>query len=358
MKKPLLLFAAATIALAASAQRYTVQGKALSGASHVYLSPLGEKGADSVATTADGRFTFTGDAQGKHLAYLYTKGEKAVYLAVFLEGEIYADMEALTVAGSEENRGLDDYQQFARETRKPLIEVSRRLTAKQESGQNITEHDLAEYYDLADTVTAAMTARAKKDLFYNSRMRWPAFIVQDLLNDFDKDYLVSLDNPDNAFMAEPCLEKARTLAAAYRRTQTGQKFADFEMPDTAGTVHKLSEYVGRGSYVLLDFWATWCGPCMHELPNVKALYDKYHAKGFNIVGISFDQDGDSWRAVIRRKEMNWTHLSDLGGWKSLPVEFYGVRAIPHMMLIAPDGTIIANDINSERLAEKLAEIYD
>lgn len=357
LKKTLLLLFATAVATSGTAQRYTLSGIAPTGVSTVYLSHIGEEDTDSTTADAQGRFAFSGDAKGKHLAYVFTKGKDAAGITVFLEGNITVNLPEYTVAGSEENQGLNDYQQFLKTTKQPLKAIVDRLTAKRNSGQELDEYDLAAYYDLSDSLSAIIKERAQNDLRHNTRMRWPAYIVHSLMNEMERDDLISLDTPGNAFMEEPCMEKVKKLIAAYRRTQPGQKFADFEMPDTAGVTHRLSEYAGRGTYVLLDFWATWCGPCMRELPNVKALYEKYHAQGFDIVGISFDQDGDSWRAVIRRKQMNWTHLSDLGGWKSLPVEFYGVRAIPHTILLGPDGTILDPNLTGEKLAEKLAEIF-
>ncbi len=356
MKKLFLLLLATVSTATLSAQHYVVTGKAPVGTKMVYLIPIGEEPIDSIQIDAAGTFTFRGEAAGKHLAYVATKGEKAKHLVVFLEGEPYVNLEEETVAGSEENRGLSDYQTFVNTTLQPLKTLAEQLTDKRNNGE-LTEQELAYFYNLSDSLTTIINARAKQDLKYNTRMRWPAYIVLNQLNDFDHDFLISLDTPVNAFMQEPCLGRAKKLIDAYKRTQVGQHFADFEMADTAGVMHHLSEYVGCGRYVLLDFWATWCGPCMGELPNVKALYDKYHDKGFEIVGISFDQDGDAWRGVIQRRNMNWTHLSDLSGWKSLPVEFYGVNAIPHLMLIGPDGTIIANDISTETLSERLKEIY-
>ena len=137
----------------------------------------------------------------------------------------------------------------------------------------------------------------------------------------------------------------------------GKRFdADIEMADTAGVSHSLAEVIGSGRYILVDFWASWCGPCLAEMPNVKAAYERFHAKGFDVVGLSFDANADAWKAAIKRFEMPWTNLSDLKGWESAAAKKYKVNSIPDNILIGPDGRIIANGLRGEALLQKLAAL--
>ncbi|MBP3227528.1 MAG: AhpC/TSA family protein [Bacteroidaceae bacterium] len=357
MKQTTLALALLATAATASAQQFTVVGTAPDGAAKVYLAPISEDPIDSVEIGEARSFTFKGDAQGKRLAYVYTRGEGATRFAVVLDGQVEVDLAEGHASGSEENTLLSAYQEFDKQTYAPLTPLYQSIVERRQRGEQVADEEIEAFYSLADSLSNVVQARAKSDLETYKNMRFPAYILIDNINELSHDYILSLDKPDALYMGEPCLKRVRTMFDAWRRTQTGAKFADFEMADTTGAMRKLSEFVGRGTYVLLDFWATWCGPCMRELPNVKALYDQYHAKGFDIVGISFDQDGEAWRNVIKRRQMNWTHLSDLQGWKSLPVEFYGVRAIPFTMLISPDGTILETGLTGEALATKLAEIF-
>jgi len=131
---------------------------------------------------------------------------------------------------------------------------------------------------------------------------------------------------------------------------------DFAQPDTNGKPVKLSSF--RGQYVLIDFWASWCGPCRKENPNLVKAYQKYRGKNFTILSVSLDQSGkkDDWLNAIHSDRLNWNHLSDLKSWGNAAALLYGVRAIPQNLLIDPSGKIIAKNIFGDDLQNKLAEL--
>ena len=148
------------------------------------------------------------------------------------------------------------------------------------------------------------------------------------------------------------------MAEAAKLRPIGSQVKDMKMADVKGKMHQLSEWTGKGNWVLIDFWASWCGPCLRELPNVTANYEKYHDKGFEIIGISFDKDKKAWLAAIERLGMKWPHLSDLKGWQSLGSETFGIRSIPANILVDPEGRITDLDLRGENLGNRLAEIYE
>lgn len=148
------------------------------------------------------------------------------------------------------------------------------------------------------------------------------------------------------------------LVEAEERKATGAPFTDIALNDMAGKTVRLSDYVGKGNYVLVDFWASWCGPCRAEMPNVRNVYNRFHPKGFEIVGISLDSQSDDWRQATEQMGITWPQMSDLKGWKSEAATLYGVRSIPFTLLFDPDGKVVATGLRGESLMQKLEQVYE
>lgn len=149
-----------------------------------------------------------------------------------------------------------------------------------------------------------------------------------------------------------------TVEAAFGKLVTstpGAEAPNLVGPNPEGETISLKEL--RGKVVLLDFWASWCGPCRRENPRVKALYDRYADRGFEILGVSLDGNKDRWIKAIADDKLNWLHMSDLKKWKSAHAALYGVRSIPDTILLDAEGKIIARGLRGEQLEAKLAEIF-
>jgi thiol-disulfide isomerase/thioredoxin len=143
-------------------------------------------------------------------------------------------------------------------------------------------------------------------------------------------------------------EEARKIRATL---VPGSAFPAFEEKDVSGAPLSLAQY--KGKIVLVDFWATWCGPCMAEMPNVIAAYQKYHDRGFEIVGISLDQNRAGLQQVTKEQGMPWAQYFDGKGWESKLATRYGIKAIPAAFLLDEEGKIIATDLRGEELASEL-----
>ena len=167
-----------------------------------------------------------------------------------------------------------------------------------------------------------------------------------------------LESYIEAFPTDTRLKQIKSINDITLETSEGKPFKNFEMADVDGNMHSLAEYVSANKVTLIDFWASWCGPCRAEMPAVKAAYDAYKSKGFGIVGISLDNNKEAWTGAIKNLGLDWAHLSDLKGWNNEGAKLYGVRSIPATVLVAQDGTIIARNVRGEAIKEKLAELLD
>ncbi|PZP48201.1 MAG: hypothetical protein DI598_10220 [Pseudopedobacter saltans] len=178
---------------------------------------------------------------------------------------------------------------------------------------------------------------------------------------------VNIKNPNEA------TQLFATLPADVQASRDGQKFQqlirmakmapvgaaapDFIQNDTLGNPVALSSF--RGNYVLIDFWASWCGPCRAENPGLIALYDKYHGKGFDVLGVSLDKPGemDNWLEAIDKDKLPWKNVSDLQFWNNAAAKKYGIVSAPQNFLVDPNGKIVARDLKVEELGDKLATLY-
>lgn len=151
-------------------------------------------------------------------------------------------------------------------------------------------------------------------------------------------------------------KELQKMISKLRAIEVGYMAPDFTLPDTSGNkMYTLSKL--RGQYVLIDFWASWCGPCKGEIPYLKKAYEKFHTKGFEIMSVSLDDKKQNWLQALQQFQMPWIHVSDVKGFNSKVNDLYHVPAIPKTLLLDKNGKIIAADLRGEMLERKLSELF-
>lgn len=157
--------------------------------------------------------------------------------------------------------------------------------------------------------------------------------------------------------AHPMMQKLRKKLAGFENAQVGKPYTDLTLPNTNGELVALSSLVGPGHWVLLDFWATWCSPCMNEVQYLKQAYATYKDRGFEIYGISLDNNTERWKKLVAENDMPWINVLGVDEDKqSATADLYSITGIPANFLISPDGVIAAKNLRGDELEKKLAEV--
>ncbi|MBC8033419.1 MAG: AhpC/TSA family protein [Chitinophagaceae bacterium] len=374
MKKMILASLIALPAMACAQDEYVLNGKigALSAPSKAYLNYryAGKNVMDS-AELKNGAFSFKGTVAGPTKATiivdhsgkgLQSLGRNADIKFVYLEkGTIKLDtrdsVKNAVITGSPINAAAQKYDKFLGGSEAAMNEINKEYQAASPEKKddpafvnalkarfeklNVQKQALQRKY-IAQNPDSYFSLTSLKEIASNEL---DISVVEPLYNGLSD----RLKNSDDG-------KEFASLMNSQRLTAIGAMAPDFTQNDVNDKPVKLSDF--KGKYVLLDFWASWCGPCRNENPNVVKAYNDFKAKNFTVLGVSLDQPGkkDSWLAAIQKDGLTWTHVSDLKFWDNEVAKLYGIRGIPQNYLLDPTGKIVGKNLRGEDLIKKLSEV--
>lgn len=362
MKKILLPLTAFAIALSAcnTTPKYTINGT-IEGeqTGNVFLLKPSGKTADTLAKASveEGKFILTGTVDSLTDAYIAIEGKRG-YTPIFLENAQFtatlnpADRSLTLIEGTQNQTIANQYNALYNDMRKQQSELYKEyVTASQAKDQAKMDEIEGKYNEVGKAISEKEDELAKTNADSYVAAYMLASKINDLeVNDLSAKYEILGANAKASEPGKKIAERISKLAAV----AIGQVAPDFTLNTPAG--EPLSMHSIKGKVKVIDFWASWCGPCRGENPNVVKIYNEFHPKGLEILGVSLDNSQEAWTKAIEDDKLAWYQVSDLKGWANEAAQLYGVSSIPHMIILDENNVIVAKNLRGEKLKEKIAEL--
>lgn len=331
---------------------YQINGTAPTEVDAVFLNTLRGEPIDT-CLVENGKFRFVGEMSVNSFVTIVGEGDFLPVNLLIDGSPVEVNLERGTLRGSKINERLNKVDRQITDLTIDYMQDQMEYAQTSQSQKEVRDS----LRKVLNVTYSKLIVEMKNVIRANPDNVIPALYLSQIYNTLSIDELKEYLDNSHVYASHPLCAGAWRMLNHYEKTNIGNRFTDLVEADTAGVSHRLSEYVGKGKLVLVDFWASWCAPCMLEMDNLKVNYKKYRDKGFEIVGLSFDRGRQPWIAAIESHHLDWVHLSDLKYWNSEASIVYGISSIPANLLVNGDGTIIATDLRGEELGKKLKEIF-
>ena len=330
----------------------------------VVLQRVTPEGPDEMSTTEvkNGKFKITGKVDYPEFCILYI-GENGP-MQFFVENtEIHLEidienMQDSRVTGSRENDLLSQFYDIMAIFDEKANEIQNNYMMLMFSGEEIGEEKENEFAAQFEAIRLEVVDFMSDFAQNNTNSVLVALIIDSYLSPHMEpaDLEVYVVDFDEIVSQSPWVQMLVERVEAAKLLALGQPYIDVKLPSPDGEEIAISDLAGKGNYLLLDFWASWCQPCRVVNPQLVKLYDKYKDKGFDILGISLDNDRDAWIQAIEDDKLAWSQISDLSFWQSEAARAYSITSIPHTILLDKDGMIIGRGLSFNEIEEKLEEL--
>ena len=301
-------------------------------------------GIDTTITVTDGKFAVTLPASKTALAQLSGDGVRAKFisdgtpLTITVKGDGIAEIASKAPAVSVQEK----YKVYADARAAIDRDTKAKLDALGEAPEDSARDEIYKAYEAAVGECNRKAFEANKDNIIG------AAVLSNMQYDLELAQVDSMLNLLDPSLAETqVVSKMRANIDAKKNTAEGKMFTDFDIDGV-----KLSDYVGKGKYVLVDFWASWCGPCKREIPNIKNVYTKYAGDDFDVLSVAVWDQPQASVDTAKAYGVNWNEIVNA---QTVPTELYGIQGIPHIILFGPDGTILKRDLRGEGIETEVAK---